>query len=124
MQQTRFAMERDVPAAGQHPFKGSPVMFSTPGLWRQGKRDEVFGMIENCLDSDASLFYLYAGLKGLWMAERTLGEALSYLRVAAEMKTDDPNLQPVLEEAGQNLVMFSSALSEAITSLGAPTNQI
>jgi hypothetical protein len=124
MQQTLFAMERDVPAPGGHPFKGSPVMFSTLGLWPQGKWDEVFGMIENCLDSGASLFYLYAGLKGLWMAERTLGEALSYLRVAAEMKTDDPNLQPVLEEAGQNLVMFSSALSEAITSLGAPTNRI
>lgn len=122
MQQTLFAVERDIPA-GEHSSKGSQVTLSALGLWRQGKRDEVFGMIENCQDIDANLFYLYAGLKGLWMAERTLGEALSYLRVATEMKADDPNLRPVLDEAGRNLVMFNSTLSQAMTTLGSPANQ-
>jgi hypothetical protein len=119
MQQTLFAMEREVPAAGDDALKASPVMLSALGLWRQGKRDESFAMIENSIDRDASLLYVYAGLKGLWVAESILGEALSYLRVATEMKSDDPDLQPVLEEAGQNLIAFNSSLLEAMTALGA-----
>ena len=118
MQQTLFAMERGASASGEGQSKTSPVMLSALGPWQQGKRGEVLGMIEHGIDRDASLLYVYAGLKGLWMAEKTLGEALSYLRVAADMNADDPNIRPVLEEARQNLVTFNSILLDAVTTLG------
>ena len=118
MQQTLFAMERGALASGEGQSKAGPVMLSAPGLWQEGKRDEVLGMIEHEIDHDASLLYVYAGLKGLWLAEKTLGEALSYLRVASDMKADDPNIRPVLEEARQNLVTFNTVLLDAVTTLG------
>ena len=118
MQQTLFAMERGASASGEGQSKTSPVMLSALGLWQQGKRGEVLGMIEHGIDRDASLFYVYAGLKGLCMADKTLGEALSYLRVAADMNADDPNIRPVLEEARQNLVTFNTVLLDAVTTLG------
>jgi hypothetical protein len=121
MQQALFAMERGIPASSGQALKASPVIHSALALWRHGKRDEAFGMIENCIDRDASLLYVYAGLKGLLMAEKTLGEALSYLRVATEMRSGDPNLQPSLEGAGQNLLAFNSSLLEAMTTLGVNT---
>ena len=118
MQQTLFAMERGASTSDEGRSKASPVMLSALGLWQQGKRDEVLGMIEHGIGRDASLLYVYAGLKGLWLAEKTLGEALSYLRVAADMKADDPNVRPVLEEARQNLVTFNTVLLDAVTTLG------
>jgi hypothetical protein len=126
MQQTLFALDRQVPEIIQPSLrshsqdKAGPATLSALGLWQQGKRDEVLGMIEPWINDDASLLYVYAGLKGLWMAEQTLGEALSYLRVAAEMKTDDPSLQPVLEEAQQNLVTFNAALLDVVSTLAIP----
>lgn len=121
MQQTLFAMERGVPASSDRPLKAGPIVHSALALWQQGKRDEALGMMENSIDRDASLLYVYAGLKGLWMADRILGEALSYLRAATEMRRDDPNLQPALEEVGQNLIAFNSSLLAAMTTLGANT---
>jgi hypothetical protein len=125
MQQALFALERQVPEMVQvslknHSQDAGPATPSALGLWQQGKRDEVLEMIEPWINDDASLLYVYAGLKGLWMAEQTLGEALSYLRVAAEMKTDDPSLQPVLEEARQNLVTFNASLLDVVTTLAIP----
>jgi hypothetical protein len=125
MQQALFALERQVPEIIQPSLnhsqdKAGPATLSALGLWQQGKRDEVLGMIEPWINDDASLLYVYAGLKGLWMAEQTLGEALSYLRVAAEMKADDPSLQPVLEEARQNLVTFNASLLDVVTTLATP----
>jgi hypothetical protein len=126
MQQTLFALETQVPERLQPSLrshsrdKAGPATLSALGLWQQGKRDEVLGMIEPWINDDASLLYVYAGLKGLWMAEQTLGEALSYLRVAAEMKADDPSLQPVLEEARQNLVTFNASLLDVVTTLATP----
>jgi hypothetical protein len=91
MQQALFALERQVPEMVQvslknHSQDAGPATLSALGLWQQGKRDEVLEMIEPWINDDASLLYVYAGLKGLWMAEQTLGEALSYLRVAAAIK--------------------------------------
>src|SRR5262245_57769581 len=116
MQQTLFAMKRGIPVLSDRALKAGPI-HSALALWQEGKRDEALEMIENGIDRDAGLLYFYAGLKGLWMAEQTVGEPLSYLRAATEMRKDAPNLQPALEEVGYNLIAFNSSLLEAMTTL-------
>jgi len=119
MQQTLFPRQKEVPVAREYSSKRASVT-SALSLWQQGRHEEALGIMENWICYDASLFYLYAGLKGLCLAERTLAQVLGYLRLAVEMLPSDPNLQTVLEETRHNLDTFNGAMLEAVTALGLP----
>jgi hypothetical protein len=121
MQQTLFPREKEVPPATCEYLSKRAVVTSALRLWQKGRHEEALGIIENWICHDASLFYVYAGLKGLCLAERTLAQALGYLRLAVEMLPTDPNLQPALEETRHNLDIFNVAMLEAVTALGLPT---
>ena len=81
-------------------------------LYEQGKAADAESIFNGLIALDSQLYYGYAGLGALSLAQEKLDEALRWLTRAAELNPEDPTVHANLGEAFLRLAKFEEAAGE------------
>jgi tetratricopeptide (TPR) repeat protein len=81
-------------------------------LYEQGKVDDAEAIFNGLIALDSHVYYGYAGLGALALAEEKLDEASRWLTRAAELNPQDPTVHANLGEALLRQAKFDEAAEE------------
>ena len=81
-------------------------------LYEQGKAADAESIFNGLIALDSQLYYGYAGLGALSLAQEKLDEALRWLARAAELNPKDPTVHANLGEAFLRRAKFEEAAGE------------
>ncbi len=81
-------------------------------LYEQGKVDDAEAIFNGLIALDSHVYYGYAGLGALALAEEKLDEASRWLTRAAELNPQDPTVHANLGEAHLRQAKFDEAAEE------------
>jgi len=81
-------------------------------LYEQGKAADAESIFNGLIALDSQLYYGYAGLGALSLAQEKLDEALRWLARAVELNPEDPTVHANLGEAFLRRAKFEEAAGE------------